>query len=176
MNIEDKCRKIKLIITDVDGVMTNGHLYYNSEGEETKQFNVKDGLICILLRKYFKLGVITGRKSAIVAKRFEELKFDYVYQGQRDKRMALDEILEKEELSEENVAYIGDDLNDLVLLMRVGLSATPANAPTYIKNEVDLVCKAKGGEGAFREFAELILARNELLLPQIEKLKKSWTE
>lgn len=156
--IQQKCRAIKLLVSDVDGVLTNGGIIYNDSGIETKQFNVKDGFICKhLLAAGIKTGIITGRSSKVALLRAQELKFTHILQGVEDKLGALKKILEQEGLLPDEVAYIGDDLNDLEILRYVGLSAAPGDAFDYITAEVDYICQRKGGEGAFREFADLIL-------------------
>jgi len=161
--IIDKARKIKVVITDVDGVLTEGRISYDGHGMETKSFNVKDGLIVGHLREAgILVGLITGRSSSIVSKRGEELKFDFINQGSKDKIADYEQIRSEFEFKDEEVAYIGDDLNDLQLLHRVGLSITPADSPVYIKENVDLVSSVKGGQGVFREVGDLILAAKGL--------------
>jgi len=156
--LEKKCAAIRLLATDVDGVLADGGIIYDGSGEELKRFNVKDGYICKYLRQAgIKLAVITGRSSKAVQRRAEELKFDYILQGVAAKLEALKEIAARENLAPSQIAYIGDDLNDLEAIRYAGLSATPADAFDYIANEVDYICTRKGGEGAFREFADLIL-------------------
>lgn len=154
--------RIKLLLTDVDGVLTDGGIVYGIDSVEIKKFNVKDGFVCkALINDGIKLGIITGRKSEIVSKRAKELGFQYLYQGISDKLQVLNEILDGENLSLNQVAYIGDDLNDLEVLEAVGLSAAPADAFEYIKSKVKFKCIRNGGEGAFREFADYILKNNE---------------
>ncbi len=156
--LKQKCQKIKLLVTDVDGVLTDGGIIYNDTKVETKQFNVKDGYICkYLLNSGIKLGIITGRSSKVVQHRAEELRFSFIYQGIDDKLQKLKQIQSEENLLPDEIAYIGDDLNDLEILKYVGLSAAPADAFDYVTSEVDYICKRNGGEGAFREFADLIL-------------------
>jgi 3-deoxy-D-manno-octulosonate 8-phosphate phosphatase (KDO 8-P phosphatase) len=154
-----KASQIKALIFDVDGVLTNGRIIYNEEGKETKQFNVKDGLIIGYLKKArIVVGAISGRESAAVSKRAAELKLDFCHQGIVDKIGVLNKIAEFHNLKKKEIAYIGDDLNDLEVLTNVGLSATPADAPIYIKKRVDVVTEMKGGNGVVREVADLILA------------------
>lgn len=155
-------KPIKLVVSDVDGVMTDGGLYYSRHGEEIKKFNVKDGLVVHLLRNEgIKLCIVTGRKSEIVEKRFSELKFDFIVQGSEDKMEDLKKIASELQIGLENIAYIGDDINDLELLKNVGLGGCPSDAIESLKEEVSYVCQKKGGEGAFREFADYILTYNE---------------
>lgn len=154
-----KASQVKALIFDVDGVLTNGRIIYNEEGKETKQFNVKDGLIIGYLKKArIVVGAISGRESAAVSKRAAELKLDFCHQGIVDKIGVLNKIAEFYNLKKKEIAYIGDDINDLEVLMNVGLSATPADAPIYIKKRVDVVTELKGGNGVVREVADLILA------------------
>ena len=163
MELLQKCRKIKLLVTDVDGVLTNGGIIYGQGELELKIFNVKDGYICqYLLAAGIKLAIITGRWSDVVERRAVELKFNYVVQGASDKLKELKKLQEKEALRPEEIAYIGDDLNDLETMNYVGLSAAPNDAFDYIKSEVDFVCSRKGGDAAFREFADLILKSREM--------------
>jgi 3-deoxy-D-manno-octulosonate 8-phosphate phosphatase (KDO 8-P phosphatase) len=158
MELIDKCRKIKVIITDVDGVLTDGGLYFDSNGNEMKKFNSKDGLVCQeLLKEGYVLGLITGRESKIVGKRAENLGFTLIYQGCSDKYVVFEEILKEKGLKPEEIAYMGDDVNDVKIMKSVGLSACPNDAFDYVKKEVDYVCEKNGGRGAFREFADLIL-------------------
>lgn len=162
MGIESKCKPIQILLTDVDGVLTDGAITYDSENRELKSFNVKDGYICSFLRSSgIKLGIITGRKSEIVAKRAKELGFDYLYQGVKDKKAILNEIMSDSQATLDQIAYIGDDLNDLEILESVGLSASPNDAFDYVKCKVDYVCERSGGRGAFRELADLILTNKD---------------
>jgi 3-deoxy-D-manno-octulosonate 8-phosphate phosphatase (KDO 8-P phosphatase) len=156
--IIEKCKKIKLLVTDVDGVLTDGGIIYDESKIETKRFNVKDGYICkYLLNSGIKLGIITGRSSKVVQHRAEELRFSHIYQGANDKLSVMKVIQQLEHVTPSEIAYIGDDLNDVDLFKYVGLSAAPNDVFDYIANEVDYVCSRKGGDGAFREFADLIL-------------------
>lgn len=149
---------IKLVFSDVDGVLTDGGLYYAADGEALKKFNVKDGLIARALREQgLRLGVLTGRHSPQVQARFGELDFDYIIQGCPDKLGALRRVLDEAGLAPADVAYIGDDLNDRQVLQAVGFSACPADAVEPIRSRVDFVCSKNGGQGAFREFADYIL-------------------
>lgn len=168
--IRIKAEKIKLLITDVDGVLTDGGIIYDDHNVEYKRFNVKDGFIVAPLKKSgILVGAITGRNSKVVENRCEELKFDFHYHGIRDKAKKLEEILEVLEISLEEVAYIGDDLIDLPLLMKVGMSACPADALPYVSEHVDFVSTLNGGQGVFREVADLILQSKGQLSIIIEK-------
>lgn len=149
---------IKLLVSDVDGVLTDGGLIYNSDGRESKVFNVKDGMICKYLQNNnIKLAIITGRQSEVVKTRFTELRFDHIKQGIENKLDCLNNILDIENLTLEEVAYIGDDLNDLSIIEKVKLSGCPNDAVEKVKQKVDYICKIDGGKGAFREFAEYVL-------------------
>jgi 3-deoxy-D-manno-octulosonate 8-phosphate phosphatase (KDO 8-P phosphatase) len=155
----EKARNIKALITDVDGVLTNGTITYDTNGIETKSFNVKDGLIV----KYIKeagiiIGLITGRASSIVEKRSKELKFDFCYQGSGNKIVEYEKIKEEFHLIDEEIAYLGDDLNDVPIILRCGLGVVPYDSMDYIKKQADLVTRSSGGNGVLREVADLILA------------------
>jgi len=156
----NKLSKIKLVITDVDGVLTDGGLYYSSEGLVMKKFNVKDGMGTHLLRNSGILtGIITtdGDSNQLINKRAERLKLDFLYTGVWDKESKLKEACVQYKLDLENIAFIGDDVNDLSIIKKIGFSAAPNDAVTEVLEIVDLVLQKKGGEGVFREFADLIL-------------------
>lgn len=154
-------RKIKLFLTDVDGVLTDAGMYYSENGDELRKFNTHDGMGFELLRKAgIKTGIITSENTKIVERRAEKLKIDYLYQGRREggKLSVAKEICKKENISIEEVAYIGDDTNCMDLLNAVGLAACPANAVEQVKQIPGIVeMTKKGGEGAVREFIEYIL-------------------
>lgn len=151
---------IKLLVFDVDGCLTDGGIIYDGSGEEFKVFNVKDGFAMISLEKLgLKSAIITGRASKVVERRAKELKLTYLYQGVKDKKAILEEILEKENLTLENVAAIGDDFNDLRLLKSVGWSFAPNDAMEIVKQSVTTVLHAKGGKGAAREMIDKILEK-----------------
>ena len=153
--------KIKLFLTDVDGVLTDGGMYYGENGDEFKKFNTRDGMGFELLRKAgIKTGIITSENTKIVERRSAKLKVDYLYQGKREggKLAAAKEICEKENITLKEVAYIGDDINCRDLLMAVGIAACPSDAMNEVKNiESIKILSTKGGEGAVREFIELLL-------------------
>lgn len=151
---------IKLIVFDVDGCLTDGGIVYGSSDDEYKVFNVKDGFVIVALAKLgFKSAIITGRDSKVVQRRSKELKIDYLYQGVKDKKATLDEILKKENLSLENVAAIGDDLNDLKLLSSIAWSFAPNDAIDLVKQNVTTVLSLGGGKGAVREMIDLIIEK-----------------
>ena len=157
--LKEKAQKIKLLITDCDGVLTDGGVYYSAKGEELKKFNLRDGMGVERLRKLCSVdtGIMTGENSAIVTRRAEKLQIKHLYLGIKDKKRCLDEILPSLNLSADEIAYIGDDMNDYDVIRAVGLSASPADGNSLIKETVHYICTLPGGAGAFREFAELII-------------------
>lgn len=157
--LQKKAHKIKLLLTDNDGVLTDTGVYYSSRGEEFKRFSIRDGMGVVRLRELalVETGIVTGELSGSVKKRAEKLNITELYLGVRSKELLLNEILKKHNFKPENIAYIGDDVNDLEIIKLVGLSASPKDAVPKIKKIVDYVCQTKGGYGAFREFAELII-------------------
>lgn len=151
-------QKIKLILLDVDGVLTDGRLYYGNNGEELKAFDIQDGLGIKLLQKGdIEVGIITGRSSMLLTRRTEELGIELVVQGREDKLTALNEILEGRAIDLEAIAFVGDDLPDLAVIRRVGLGITPANGNHIVASQALWQTKKGGGQGAVREVAELIL-------------------
>jgi 3-deoxy-D-manno-octulosonate 8-phosphate phosphatase (KDO 8-P phosphatase) len=151
-------RKIKLLLLDVDGVMTDGGIYISNSGDECKKFNVQDGYgIFKLQRADIQVGIITGRLSNIVARRAEELGITEVYQNLDNKLEVYESIKKKLNLSDVNIAYIGDDEFDLPVLERVSFSAAPQDAVAMVKKRVHYVCARCGGNGAVREVIDLIL-------------------
>ncbi len=153
-----KASHIKAIFFDVDGVLTDGKITYDESGKEIKSFHVRDGLIISYLKKAGILtGGISGRESAAVAKRFAELKIDFCHQGIVDKVVAFKKLTDHYKLKTKEVAFIGDDLNDLPVFPLAGLAVCPADTVDYIKKRADLVTKARGGDGVLREVADLVL-------------------
>ncbi len=151
-------KDIKIVIIDVDGVLTDGTIYIDAHGAETKGFNILDGTgISYLHRVGIKTAIISGRTSKAVIHRAKELNIVDVYQGVVNKLEAYKEIREKYGLRDEEVCYIGDDLIDLPVLYRVGFPVTVANASPVVKREAAYVTKARGGFGAVREVAEMII-------------------
>lgn len=163
LNLAEKARKIKFVLTDVDGVLTDTGVYYSDNGEMLKRFSIRDGMGVERLRNVLGIetGIITGELSGSVKKRAEKLKIEELYLGSKDKAVVFKKILSKKELKAENIAYIGDDFNDIEILKLSGLTASPSDAMPDIRSKVDYVCEMKGGHGAFREFAELIIALNQ---------------
>jgi 3-deoxy-D-manno-octulosonate 8-phosphate phosphatase (KDO 8-P phosphatase) len=151
-------QKIKLLLLDVDGVLTDGRLYYGNSGEELKAFDIQDGLgIKLLQRGGIKVGIITGRTSSLLKRRAQELDIQPLIQGREDKLTALNELLEDMDITLEEIAFVGDDLPDLAVLRRVGLGITPANGNHILASQALWQTKKSGGNGAVREVAELIL-------------------
>jgi 3-deoxy-D-manno-octulosonate 8-phosphate phosphatase (KDO 8-P phosphatase) len=165
--------KIKLVVTDIDGVWTDGGMYYDNQGNELKKFHTYDSA-GILFSKIngIKTAILTGEDTRIVERRAKKLNVDYLFQGIRNKLQTIEELCRSLSINLSEVAFIGDDINDLVLLQSVGISACPNSAPGYIKNEVDWVLTKNGGEGVFREFVEKILTEHDLLKSTIEKAKE----
>lgn len=160
-NLIQKCKNIKLVITDVDGVLTDGGMYYSSKGESLKKFNTRDSMGMELLRKInIPTVLMTRENSIIVKKRALKMKTD-LYMKIQNKKEYLDIICKKHKIKSNNIAYIGDDINDLEIMKSIGISAAPNDAVEEIKLISDYVCKLKGGEGAFREFANFIYNSNK---------------
>jgi 3-deoxy-D-manno-octulosonate 8-phosphate phosphatase (KDO 8-P phosphatase) len=154
----ERCRAIELVLTDVDGVMTDGSLLMLPGGGEAKAFHARDGLGVALAHGVgLRTGLVSGRTSEVVERRARELGMTVVRQGVRDKGIALGEILAEQGLTARQVAYIGDDVNDLPILSAVALSAAPADAPLEVRAAAFMVTQARGGQGCLREFLEAIL-------------------
>ena len=154
--------KIKMLLLDVDGVLTDGSIYYDYEGNEIKKFNVKDGLgLRLLMDSGIKVGIITGRKSKALSARCENLKInkDYIFDGVglADKKKAFNKILEKTSFKAKEIAYVGDDLPDIPVMEEVGFPIAVADAVKKTKDAAYYICKNKGGKGAVREVCELLL-------------------
>jgi len=172
-SLKSKAKKIKGIIFDVDGVLTDGGIIYDNNFQEYKRFNVKDGQIISHLRANgFVVGAITGRASDVVRKRCEELKLDFHEHGVHNKLLKYENFKKKFGLKDEEIAYIGDDIIDLSVLSRVGLSACPSDARYYIKDNVDIVLASKGGDGAVRDLCDIILEEQGKLEKIIQKAIK----
>ncbi|MEX0601979.1 MAG: HAD hydrolase family protein, partial [Bacteroidota bacterium] len=151
-------KRIRLLLLDVDGVMSDGGVYYTESGDELKKFNIQDGYGIVRLRDAgVAVGLITGRISTLVRRRAAELGITEVHQNLTDKRGTYEEIKARLGLADEEIAYMGDDEPDLPVLQAVGFSAAPANAVESVKRTVQYVCRRNGGEGAVREVIELIL-------------------
>ncbi len=154
----EKIKRVRLLILDVDGVLTDGSIVYTNSGEELKRFDVKDGHgVKLLLRNGIDVAIITSRSSQAVSRRAEDLGIGTVYQGIKNKITALEEILRDKGLKSEEVAYIGDDLVDLPVILRVGFSCAVGDAVDEVRKRVDYVTEKRGGFGAVREVVEVIL-------------------
>lgn len=162
--LQKKAGNIRLAVFDIDGVMTDGRLYFTSKGDEIKAFNVKDGLGLNLLRRSgVEVAIITGRTSELVKRRASDLKIQHLVQGREDKAAALTELLDQLELPATAVAYMGDDLPDLGAIRMAGLGVAVADANALVRQYADLVMERNGGDGAVREFCDwLMLAQNTL--------------
>ena len=169
--LKERCLRLKLVLTDVDGVMTDGSIFIMPTGEEARVFNVKDGYGIVLAHAAgLETGIITGRASNAVMERARTLGMSVVKQGSLNKVRLFEEILSEKSLAPHEVAYIGDDYPDLPILQRVGLSATPADAPLALKETAFMIMANSGGRGALREFIESILRAREALVPTLASL------
>jgi 3-deoxy-D-manno-octulosonate 8-phosphate phosphatase (KDO 8-P phosphatase) len=158
MDLTDACRRVELILSDVDGVLTDGGIWYNNQGVELKAFHIRDGLgIKLWQRAGFRFGVLTARTSHIVKLRAGELGIDIVRQGFEDKLPAAQEIIRDCRLTPEQVCYIGDDLTDLPVIRAVGLGAAVADAAAEVRAAAVYTTQLSGGRGAVRELIETIL-------------------
>ena len=156
--MDERLKKIKLLILDVDGVMTDGRIIFDSNGVESKFFNVKDGHgIKMLQRTGIEVGIISGRESQVVANRAVELGIAQVYQKSLDKLVPYRQMLEATGLADEQVAFMGDDVIDIPLLKRVGFASAPADAVAEVIPFAHFVAKNRGGWGAVRELCDLIM-------------------
>lgn len=157
--IRDRAAHIKLAVFDVDGVLTDGKLWYTADGREIKAFNALDGLgLKRLLANGIEVAIITARVSHVVTERMAELGIAHVYQGQKDKRACLQQLLQALKLDASQVAYTGDDLPDLAAMQLSGLSIAPANAHAWVRERAHWRTQLGGGNGAAREACDLILA------------------
>ena len=156
---------IRIVGTDIDGVWTDGGMYYDNAGNEWKRFNTYDAAGVNLLKKFqIEFFVITGEKTKIVKRRMKKLNVKHVFQGIKNKYETVNKILQINSFLWNELAYIGDDVNDYEVLKRAGLSACPASAPLYIQEMVDSVVPLKGGDGVFRFFVEELILKKQLNL------------
>ncbi len=162
LNTLEKARKIKLVLTDCDGVLTDTGTYYSANGEEMKRFSIRDGMGTERLRKLCNIetGIVTGENSGIVSRRAEKLNITEVHLGIKNKVACVKEICERLDLQLEQIAFIGDDTNDIEVMKIVGLTACPYDATNFVKEIADIIVESKGGNGAFRDFAELLIDVN----------------
>jgi YrbI family 3-deoxy-D-manno-octulosonate 8-phosphate phosphatase len=160
LHLKAKLEKIKIVLTDNDGVLTDTGVYFSKDGEEFKRFSIRDGMGVERLRKYAGVEtiIITGEESGSVRSRAEKLRIKEYYLGAKKKEVLLPEIMQRNNVTIEEIAFIGDDSNDVELMKLVGFKATPADGMSFIREMVDYVCENKGGNGAFREVAEIIIA------------------
>jgi 3-deoxy-D-manno-octulosonate 8-phosphate phosphatase (KDO 8-P phosphatase) len=158
MRVINRARKIRMVITDVDGTLTDGTLLVLPDGEEVKAYHVRDGMGVLLAQlAEIEVGIITGKISRGLERRAERLKIKELHQGIIDKKKVLDEIMQRKKLSPDEIAYIGDDLGDLDVLRTVGLAAAVADAHPVVKEHCHYITRLGGGQGAFRELIEFIL-------------------
>lgn len=166
--IREKCKKIKLVVTDVDGVLTDGSRFYDRNGECMKKFNNHDGMgVNLLLRNDIPTVILTKEKSLIVKKWASDMNISGLFWGAKQKELELPKIGKNFSVKNSEIAFIGDDVNDVNTLEKVGFSACPSNANYNAKKIVDYICDSKGGQGCFREITDLILSEK---FPQ----KKKW--
>jgi len=160
LHLKKKLEKIKFVLSDNDGVLTDTGVYFSKDGEEFKRFSIRDGMGVERLRKYAGVEtiIITGEESGSVKARAEKLKIKEYYLGVKKKEEVLSEIMRKNGVTPDEIAYVGDDSNDFEIMKLIGFKATPADGMSFIKEICDYVCENKGGNGAFREVAELIIA------------------
>lgn len=159
IDLVQRARGVRLLVLDVDGVLTDGKLYFLADGSEAKAFSTLDGQgIKMLMHSGIQVAIITGRTSTIVERRAANLGIEHVVQGREDKRVALDELLSTLQLSYQQVAYLGDDLPDLAPIRCVALGVAVANANSFVRQHAQAVTSSRGGEGAAREFCEFIMA------------------
>ena len=156
----------KLILTDIDGVWTDGGMYYDQTGNEWKKFNTSDSAGVFFARRLnITIGIITGEDTKIVERRANKLHIDYLFQGKLEKLSVAKKLCEDLNIDLKEVAYIGDDIVDIELLKAVGIAGVPADAPDYIKKLGNIELKKNGGEGVFREFVEKIIQMSGAQLP-----------
>jgi len=156
--LQEKINRVKLVAMDCDGVLTDGGMYYSDDGTELKKFNTRDGMgIALLHQNGIKTAIITGENNELVKRRADKLNADYVYLGIKDKLAVIREIISKENITLDEIAYIGDDINDLPAMQHVGIKFSVNDAMDKVKSIADYVAKLNGGRGAVREIAELII-------------------
>lgn len=163
-DISERAKSIRLALFDVDGVLTDGNIYIDSNGAELKVFNTHDGHgIRMLQHNGIEVGVITGRRSKALEYRMQDLEIKHVYQGCKDKFAIFQELLSKLNLDEQQTAFVGDDIVDLQIMSRCGLAVAVANAHAFVKQHAHWETSARGGQGAVREVCELLLDAQDLL-------------
>ena len=161
--VTNKLKRVKLLLLDVDGVLTDGSIIYHDNGEEAKAFNVKDGLgIRILMGSGIEVGIVTGKNSEALLHRCKNLGISLIFDRVRDKAAILEIVVDQTGIPPEEIAFVGDDLIDLPLMRRVGLSIAVADAHEMVLKNADMVTSAEGGRGAVREVCEAILKSQDL--------------
>jgi len=169
----EKAKKISLLALDVDGVMTDGKIYFSAQGDELKAFSILDGQgIKSLLNNGIEVAIITGRNSPLTSRRAKDLGIKHILQGREDKKIALTELCQTLQTPYDCIAYMGDDLPDLSAIIHSGLGVTVPNAHSYVKQHADLCTESSGGQGAVREVCDLILEAKGLLDQYHEKYLK----
>ena len=178
-NALQRAQQVKAVLTDVDGILTDGKVNFfltpDGKTDEFKSFHTQDGIAALLGRKAgLTLGIITGRRHETTVRRAEVLGYHYLYQGFLSKLGPLEDILKREQLTADQVAYIGDDITDLPLLKKVGFAATVANAVPAVKEAAHFVSTRAGGDGAYREIMDFILQAQGKLTPLVEQTLHGW--
>jgi YrbI family 3-deoxy-D-manno-octulosonate 8-phosphate phosphatase len=164
----EKAKRIKWVFTDVDGTLTDGRVYYSADGESLKSFSLRDGTGFFLLRKVgIKIGIITGEDSMIVKRRADKLKVDSLLMNAVPKVDTLSNFIRDKHISFDEIAYVGDDLNDVKLMQLCGISFAVNDASAIVKSNADIVCSTDGGNGAFREAVEMLLSYKEIDINEI---------
>lgn len=179
--IKEKARQVRLVVLDVDGVLTDGTLVYGADGEQVKHFNVKDGVGIKLLQTFgIATAVISAKDSAPLSRRMQDLGVRHFYPGSHDKWAVLSALLTELQMDCRDVCYVGDDVIDLKVMLNVGLSVAPADAFWMVRNHADLVTEAAGGRGVAREVADVVLGSRmpledayiQAMLPEFEQIKR----
>ena len=159
-----KFKDIKIVLTDVDGVLTDGGMYYSSKGDTMKKFHVRDGMAVNMLKKHnIPTIIVTKEKNRIITQWAKKMNVKKIFDGVLDKEKILKKVCKEFDVKTSNIVYIGDDVNDMALLKNVGISVSPADAWKNIKQIVDYVSEKNGGKGVLREISDLILASNNKL-------------
>ena len=161
--MKEKLKKLKLLVLDVDGVLTDGKLYYNENGEFQKVFNVKDGFGIKIIKNYLNVAIISGNHSSIILKRAKDLKIKHCFLGIEDKKKCITELSEQLSIKKNEIMFMGDDLNDLKVKDSIGIFVCPADSHFLVKEKSDIVTKNLGGQGAVREIIDLILEEKNLI-------------
>ncbi|OGT62686.1 MAG: hypothetical protein A3E85_00345 [Gammaproteobacteria bacterium RIFCSPHIGHO2_12_FULL_45_12] len=165
----EKAKHIRVLILDVDGILTSGKIFYQEQGHQILGFHIHDGLGIKLLQKAgIEVAVISGRQSEALTRRLSELNIRLAYLGQEDKRPAYNEIRHKLQLEDQAMAYMGDDLPDLPLLTRAGFAISVPSAPAVIRQHVDLITHQQAGDGAVREACDFIMNAQDLYQPMVQ--------